>query len=54
MVHTVHRSESYPGRFRDGQEITHPTAPGVIVLGYKGIIGGRERPSPHGATFAAQ
>jgi hypothetical protein len=28
----------------DGREITHPTAPDVIVLGYEGIIGGRERP----------
>ena len=29
---------------RDGREITHPTAPDVIVLGYEGIIGGQERP----------
>jgi hypothetical protein len=28
----------------DGREITHPPAPGVIVLGYEGIIGGQERP----------
>jgi hypothetical protein len=28
----------------DGREITHPTAPDVIVLGYEGIIGGQERP----------
>jgi len=26
-----------------GREITHPTAPDVIVLGYEGIIGGQER-----------
>jgi hypothetical protein len=28
----------------DGREITHPTAPDVIVLGYEGIIGGQARP----------
>jgi hypothetical protein len=28
----------------DGREITHPTAPDVVVLGYEGIIGGQERP----------
>jgi hypothetical protein len=28
----------------DGREITHPTAPNVIVPGYEGIIGGQERP----------
>ena len=28
----------------DGREITHPTAPHYIVLGYEGIIGGQERP----------
>jgi hypothetical protein len=44
MVHTVHRSQSYAERIRDGQEITHPTDPDVIVLGYEGIIGGQERP----------
>jgi hypothetical protein len=44
MVHTVHRSHSYAERIRDGQEITHPTDPDVIVLGYEGIIGGQERP----------
>ena len=44
MVHTVHRSEGYPGRTRDGREIYYPTAPDVIVLGYEGIIGGQERP----------
>ncbi len=27
----------------DGREITHPTAPNVIVPGYEGIIGGQER-----------
>jgi hypothetical protein len=36
---------------RDGQEITHPTAPYLIDLGYEDIIGA---PSPHGVTFAAQ
>ena len=44
MVHTVHRSEGYPGRTRDGREIYYPTAPDVIVPGYEGIIGGQERP----------
>jgi hypothetical protein len=28
----------------DGREITHPTDPDVIVLGYEGIIGGQARP----------
>ena len=31
------------GRY-DGREITHPTAPEIIVVGYEGIIGGQERP----------
>jgi len=44
MVHTVHRSESYPGGPNDGRETTHPTAQDVIVQGYEGIIGGRECP----------
>ena len=55
MVHTVHRSESYFGRRPpDGREITHPTAPYLIDLGYEGIIGGQARPSLHGAKFAAE
>ena len=29
---------------RDGREITHPSAPELIVLGYEGIIGGQARP----------
>ena len=29
---------------RDGREITHPTDPDVIVLGYEGIIGGQAHP----------
>ena len=28
----------------DGREITHPTDPDVIVLGYEGIIGVQARP----------
>jgi hypothetical protein len=44
MVHTVHRSESYPGGPNGGRETTHPTAQDVIVQGYEGIIGGQERP----------
>jgi len=32
------------GPYYDGREITHPTAPDVIVPGYEGIIGGHERP----------
>ena len=32
------------GEPRDGREITHPTAPDLIVLGWEGIIGGQERP----------
>jgi hypothetical protein len=44
MVHTVLRSEGYPGRTRDGREFNYPTAPDVIFLGYEGIIGGQERP----------
>jgi hypothetical protein len=28
----------------DSREITHPTAPDVVVLGYEGIIGAQERP----------
>jgi uncharacterized protein YjbI with pentapeptide repeats len=43
MVHTVHRSESYPGGPNDGREIIHQIAPDVIVQGYEGIIGGQER-----------
>ena len=43
MVHTVHRSESYPGGPNDGREITHPTAQDVIVQGYEGIIGALHR-----------
>ena len=30
----------------DGREITHRSAPEVIVRGYEGIIGGHERPLP--------
>jgi hypothetical protein len=30
----------------EGREITHPSAPDVIVRGYEGIIGGHERPLP--------
>lgn len=44
MVHTVHRSESYPGGPNGGRETTHPTAQDVIVQGYEGIIGGQEGP----------
>ena len=43
MVHTVHRSESYPGGPNDGREIIRQIAPDVIVQGYEGIIGGQER-----------
>ena len=32
------------GPYYDGREITHPTAPDVIVPGYEGIIGGRGCP----------
>jgi hypothetical protein len=28
----------------DGREITHPSAPEVIVRGYEGIIGAQQRP----------
>jgi hypothetical protein len=42
MVHTVPRYESYPGRARDAENITNPTAPDV--LGSEGIISGQERP----------
>jgi hypothetical protein len=28
----------------DGREITHPSAPDVILLGYEGIISGQARP----------
>ena len=38
----------------DGCEITHPSAPEDVLLGYEGVIGGRERPSAHGARFAAE
>jgi hypothetical protein len=29
---------------RDGREITQPTAPDVVLLGYEGVIGGQEHP----------
>jgi hypothetical protein len=32
-----------PSEALGGREITHPTAPDVIVLSYEGIIGGQER-----------
>jgi hypothetical protein len=55
MVHTLCIGvKATLGGPRDGREITHPTDPDVIVLGYEGIIGAQERPSPHGATFAAE
>ena len=59
MVHTVHRSESYPGGPNDGRETTHPTAQDVIVQGYEGIIGGRGCPLAsrghiRGAVFAVK
>ena len=38
----------------DGRDITLADAPENVLLGYEGIIGGRERPSPHGASFAAE
>ena len=43
----------------DGREITHRSAPDVIVRGYEGIIGDHERPLPsrghirHGVVIAA-
>jgi hypothetical protein len=37
------------------ENITHPTAPYVIVLGYEDIIGGQQRPlASRGATFAPE
>jgi hypothetical protein len=55
MVHTLCIGvRATLGGPRDGREITHPTDPDVIVLGYEGIIGGQARPSLHGAKFAAE
>jgi Arylsulfotransferase (ASST) len=38
----------------DGREVTYPTAPHYIVPDYEAIIGGQERPSPHGDEFVGE
>ena len=45
--HGAHCTSEYELPWEDpltAENITHPTAPYLIVLGYEGIIGGQERP----------